>query len=175
MARPICPTTYFGQLLAWNATRSMITPSRIVRRARDHGPRSGFRQRDSFEKFATVTLLHQSSTTGGPTLRPLRLWGGELGQRRVFLLWESWKPRLNSNLVITLWLKTDTSSSRRSGERVRTGQVHRTWNSWKKLTYVLRWVETNESTIFGDFNARVENNAGIWSGGCDRSTWWCWH
>jgi len=35
------------------------------------------------------SLPHQLSTSRGPTLRPLRIWGGEWGQRRVLLLWKN--------------------------------------------------------------------------------------
>jgi len=37
-------------------------PSRICRRARDQGPRSAFRQRASYEKFAKVSLIKLSTS-----------------------------------------------------------------------------------------------------------------
>jgi len=55
------------------------------------------------------SLHHQLSTTGGRTLRPLCIRGGERGQRRVLLLWETWKPNINANLARSWWLETETA------------------------------------------------------------------
>jgi len=68
-----------------------LKPSRIGRCARDQGLRSGFWQKIPFEKIAS--LFHQLSTTGGPLLRPLRIWGGEWGSAECF-----YAGRLESHL-----------------------------------------------------------------------------
>ena len=45
------------------------------------------------------------STRGGPALHPLRIWRDERGQRsrRVLLLWDAWKPRVNDNFALRNW------------------------------------------------------------------------
>ena len=73
--------------IPWNAQK-WSKPSRIGRRPRKQGERSGFEQKDLFEKSATVSHISYPYVEG-PTLRPLSIWGAEWGQRRVLLLWET--------------------------------------------------------------------------------------
>ena len=76
----------------------------------------GLWQRGRLEKFANFD--QQISTSGSPTLRPLRIWGGQWGQHRVLLLCETWKPHVKQSCHKLVLGKRNITSLRTEHELV---------------------------------------------------------